>query len=111
MNLTHHSIEPSLILHARFYYRNSENNYHRDSLPLNPTIHGTEMVDMDKEYAPFNMDYPHETLLEKARRLDILDTWTPVLVCKCKGRESYTFEGELAKEMWSEYRKWRYSKK
>lgn len=113
MNLIQHTIDVTTILRAHFYYRNSENNCHRETLPEHPTIHGTEMPDMDKEPAPFNHDYPGETLLEKARRLDLLDTWTPVLLCRRKTKHSYetvTFEGELAEKMWSGYRAWRFGK-
>lgn len=60
------------------YYENQEG----DKVQTKPqwsTVRGIRMQDSEYAY-PYITSYPFETNLECAKRLDILDEWTPV--CK-----------------------------
>lgn len=85
---------------AEKYYVNHE-GVRRRIKPAQPTVHG---IDVDwSEQAASHPDFPHETMLERARRLDLLDIWTPV--CKlvvAANRQLYYF-GEDAHRIYKAY--------
>ena len=85
---------------AEKWYVNQE-GVKRRTLPRDETVHG---LDVDwRVQAASHPDYPHETMLERARRLDIIDRWTAV--CKlvvAANRHIYYF-GEDAHRVFKAY--------
>ena len=49
------------------------------------------------------MDYPAETRIERARRLDLLDTWTIVLEMRTFCREVLLFKSQQAVKMYNAF--------
>ena len=64
------------IVKAHFYYVNQFNNIFKKAKPTKPTVNG-EVIDSNA-MAYYHHDSPHETLLERARRLENLDEWSKV---------------------------------
>ena len=44
--------------------------------------------------------YPGETMLERARRLDLIDRWQPVVYVKQPCNHGLLYEGRCALEIW-----------
>jgi hypothetical protein len=99
----HTLLDLSKVAYANFYYRNQHSSIFTRTLPKRPTANGSPFNPDD--YAYYHSDYPQETLLERAKRLEILDRWTPV--CKLQLSNGHTLEytGDKAKAIWSEWRK------
>lgn len=87
------------VVYANFYWRSG--TYHRELKPRNPTVRGVEIV--PNEFASPHHDYPCETLLERARRLQILDIWIPVCVFIMTNGHRLEYTGNKAKELWKTY--------
>ena len=64
-------------------------------------MHGTIIPD---GYAAYHHDYPLETALERARRLDIIDHWLPNLYIRMQGGVRLTFTGDRAISIWEAYK-------
>lgn len=81
------------VVHATFYWRNKEDNIHKE---IKPPLYSTHGVSFNpSEFASHIEGYELETLLERAIRLDILDSWTPTIILRTiNGR--LTYEGERA---------------
>lgn len=62
--------------------------------PTQPTVGGMPIP--AGVYAMPLCEYPSETMLERARRLEILDRWTPVARFHYTKYDSVTFQGEKA---------------
>ena len=82
---------------ASLIYRNQE-GITRSEKPKHPSAHGTTF-DADA-YAYPHHDYPKETMIERARRLDILDVWTPILIIQLSSNHSLRYSGKQALSLW-----------
>jgi hypothetical protein len=79
---------------CRLVYSTTDEQHKRDRKPTGFTAHG---LDIDpKELAAPHPSYPHETMLERATRLDILDTWVPVCIAQLTANHSLQFTGDKA---------------
>lgn len=87
------------VAYAAFWYENQD-GARRDRKPV-ASVHGV-MIAPD-EYAAIHSDYPFETNIERARRLDILDVWKPVIKLKFTTTRSLMFTGERAMSLWKSY--------
>lgn len=68
--------------------------------PDYPTVYGKEVV---YEYAAYHPDFPGETMLQRAVRLDILDKWTPICIFQLSANHTLTYTGEKAISMWKAF--------
>lgn len=50
--------------------------------------------------AMWHPDYPNESELERADRLNLLDIWTPVCTFQLAANHNVTYTGDKAKVMW-----------
>lgn len=69
--------------------------------PKTPSVYGVKIP--PNEYAHFHTDYPNETCIERARRLDILDKWHPVLKLQLTANHRLTYTGNKALSIWKEW--------
>jgi hypothetical protein len=58
----------------------------------------------------YHPDYPHETNLERAIRLDVLDKWHPVCTLVFGANKHLRYTGEQATKVWRQYNAHIYSK-
>jgi hypothetical protein len=87
------------VLWMQLKYRSG--SYIRETRPKKYTVHG---VDIEAgELALAHDDYPHETVYERARRLEILDSWRPVLYVVFSSTRHLTFEGKRALSIYKEW--------
>lgn len=102
------AIDFKAVSHARFYYK-SQLGLIRRTLPKLPTANGMTIL---PGMPALNIhDYPFETMMERCRRLGIIDVWTPYCVLQLRNNHALTFKGEKAKEMWANYRAHLFKKK
>lgn len=101
MNSTYKDFDLSKVVSIEFYWRNKEDTIKHSKQPKYFSCNG--IIFNAKEYAPHLKGYELETTLERARRLDILDSWTPVIKLKMFSNYPLIFEGLRAlkiKAMW-----------
>ena len=89
-----------------FFYVNQFTETKRTK-PKQPTVYGVEIADEPAAYHP---DYPHETLIERAKRLDIIDVWTPRCVLHISANRCLTYTGQKAINIHKTYREYIYGK-
>jgi hypothetical protein len=103
-------LDLSKVQHGTFYYVNQYGNI-RSQIPLwsKRTIKGVTSgeaitvrseIMYEHELAAYHPDYPGETLLERAKRLDITDKWTPVVTFQLTANHNIQFTGTKAFKMW-----------
>lgn len=97
------TIDLNSVSHIQFFYRN-QNGIQKAIKPTVPTVDGKHFS-FDQYAFPYLTEYPKETKLERARRLDILDVWKPVCVYQFRNNHSITFEGALALKRRDAYNK------
>lgn len=93
------------VLYATFVYVNQEGDISRyDKV----SVRGIRFDRL--EYAhPMYPEYPLETMYERAKRLGILDVWTP-RVTMTFVRGTLVFKGERANEIWKMWNTYIFSK-
>lgn len=89
---------------VRLWWENQE-GARRDAKPELPTVFGRE-IDPDalafrQAEQPLHQD---ETMLERAKRRDILDTWRPVARVDFNSRVREFFQGEDALKIWGAWK-------
>lgn len=92
---------------ADYWYENQESLRLRVK-PHVLTVRGIAIGLLGKA-AP-HPDYPHETMEERARRLNLLDVWTPVLHLIFNANRNLTYKGEQATKLWKRYNAHTYGK-
>jgi len=90
------------VIWARLYWRSQEGII-LTQCPEAPTVYG-RTIDCPNDFAyPLNHDFPSETRLERARRLDIFDTWTIFCEMHSYCLETFKWEGKRAIDMYQAY--------
>ena len=79
----------------------SSEGYTRDTKPTEPTAHGCDIPDVPARPHP---DYPHETMVERAKRLDIIDVWTPRLTFQLSANHQLIYTRDKALSLWAAWR-------
>ena len=93
------------VSHARYFYVNRFGEVARCK-PKVPTVHCKKIPDA---YAfPYYQDYPCETVVERVRRLGLLDEFTPHCVLQLRNNHSLSFVGNKAKQMFHAYNSYIY---
>lgn len=82
---------------AKYYWINQYGDRRHIDVTV-PTVRSQPVF--DSEYAAYHPDYPCETELERAKRLDLLDIWQPVCYMQLTANHSVTFTGTKATTMW-----------
>jgi len=102
------TIDLNSVSYIHFFYRNQEGQT-RAKLPRKPSVHGV-VFNPDEWAIPMLHEFPHETKLERARRMEILDSWKAVCIYQFRNNHSITFEGSLAIKKRDAYNKHIYHK-
>ena len=90
-------LELSKVQHGILYYVNQEglvSNY----LFKTPSVRGRTVSDAEMAYP--HPDYPGETTLARAKRLNVLDVWTPVCKFQLTANHNIEFTGDKALTMY-----------
>lgn len=90
------------IIWAKQYWRNQEGS-RTVGQPSSPTIYGEYIVEPDEYARPYDIAFPGETRLERARRLDLIDRWIPICEMRTYCRELIRWEGQQALDMYRAY--------
>lgn len=86
---------------VRLWWQNQE-GVRRDAKPELPTVFGREI---DPHALAYRVpDAPEETMLERAQRKGLLDTWKPVCRVDFNSRVREFFEGETALKIWGAWK-------
>lgn len=96
------------VQYASFYYKNQAGQK-RTILSRYPTVYSVPI--QEGELAAYHTLYPGETLLERAKRLDIIDVWIPVVVLQFAANHSVTYTGKKAKDIWKAWQSYIFGKK
>jgi len=107
MNNTQTTIDLRAVAYSQLWYVNQFGETSR-KLPRNPTVHGRAIPD---ELAPAWQGFDGETMLERAKRLRLVDRWTAVGNYSFRNNHSMTFRGKKAKQKHKEYGAHIYEKK
>lgn len=106
-NLT--EVDIKKISYAVFMYRTKDGQHRRKKKPEVATVHGREITCDD--VALYHTDYPKETMLERARRLDVLDKWEPLFIVMMSNGHRLEFTGERACKLRDAWRAYIYQRK
>lgn len=98
MRVNNTVVNLSKVSYATFFYVNQHLNLCCHTNPKQPSVNG---IVVDNSYAAYHCDYPLETEIERARRLDILDVWTPVVKLQLSNNHSLTYKGKQAIALWN----------
>lgn len=104
----HTELDINVIAYGNCYWRNQHSQHNRLK-PTRPTAYLSEFNPSD--YAAYHHDYPKETLIERARRLDILDKWLFVAKFQLNNSHTIEFTGDKARDMWAMWKAKLYNKK
>lgn len=98
----HRVLDLKSVAYADGFWRN-QYGHTRRLKPKRPTTFNSEFN--PNEYASHHRDYPLETMMERAKRLDILDVWTFVERFQLRNSHSVSYTGKKARAMqqaWNE---------
>ena len=96
-------IDIKKVQHASFIYRN-QSGLIADTMPKSPSVNGEHIE--PNLVAGYHMEYPGETMVERALRLGIIDRWTPVVVFTFAANHNVTYTGKKATDMWKAWNKY-----
>lgn len=88
------TIDLNSVSYIKFFYRQQEGIERRTRLRW--SVHGENLKDKDEFAFPYLVEYPLETRIERARRMEILDVWTAVCVYQFRNNHSIEFTGQQA---------------
>jgi len=95
MNSTTH-FDMGKVLSMTFWWANQESQRAK-ARPKGFTVRGRPVG--DDPAMPHEL-YPGETTLQRARRLDLIDRWRPVVYVKQPCNHGLLYEGRCALEIW-----------
>ena len=104
MRTTHNNhlvVDLNKVAYAVFFWRNQHSEANR-LRPKHPTAHCSRIYEDDYAW-PYSLEYPAETAIERARRLDVLDHWIPVVRLRLACADVIEFTGKKAKSVWKEW--------
>lgn len=107
MTIEQTTIDFSKVTSAHFYWRNQEYNIRLKHKPMQATVRA---VPVGNEPAAAHHDFPSETMIERAKRLDLLDKWVAVARFQMYSQK-LEFVGEDAKAKWNAYNAYYYGTK
>lgn len=84
---------------AFYYWVNQYGNYMYHE-PNDNSIYVQGTFVNGHEIAAYHPSYPGETMLERAKRLDIIDAWVPTCLMQLTANHSVIFTGKKATTMW-----------
>lgn len=99
----HLVVDLNKVAYAVFFWRNQHSETNRLK-PRHPTAHCSRVYEEDYAW-PYSMEYPAETAIERARRLEVLDKWIPVVRLRLACADVVEFTGKKAVEVW---KAWKY---
>lgn len=96
MNSNQTVLDLNSVAYANSYWRNQHGQI-RKYKPTLPTANGSMFN--PNEYASYHHSFPQETMMERAMRLDILDTWTFVECLQLRNSHSLSYTGKKGRAM------------
>ena len=89
------------------WYEN-QTGIRRSSVPTEPSVHGTTIP--ADEPALYHSLYVSESLLERAKRLNLLDVWSLIVTFNINSNRTIVFRNSEAKQMYRNYQSWLFGK-
>lgn len=83
-------------------------NQYGQSATKKPSFPTVRLERADNTVAAYHSDYPNETLLERARRLNLLDDWRLQVRVIFTANKSLVFFGKRARSLWSAWKEKQY---
>lgn len=83
------------VSYAKFFWKTNEGCI-KNKKPRFPTVRGVKVEDEEALALCDMSDLSQETMLERARRLEILDVWIPVVIFQMTNSHSLEFIGKRA---------------
>lgn len=102
------TLDLNKVIYMGLFYENQEGMI-KQFKPLVVTVHGKPIPLY--AYASYHHDYPEETIMERARRLDTIDVWTVCLIVHMQGGVRFRFTSDRAKTLWKSWNAKIYNKK
>lgn len=99
----------SKVAFIHLFWQTENGTHQRPSKPKTLTVHG-DAIHSD-ELAPYIPGYELETILERARRLDIVDKWIPWIRINFTANRTLQFSGDKAVSIWKAWSKRIFAKK
>lgn len=108
MNTNHTVVDLNKVSYANFYYKCATlyGDITRRTLPKIPTINGDSFNQNEQRIQTSN-----ETMLEYAKRKNLLDTWVPACYLQLSNSHSLTYTGKKAISIWEAWRSKQFKKK
>lgn len=97
------------VVRVKLVYKNQNETLTVYRQPTTPTANGRAVSIL--EPALSHADYPDESTYGRAKRLGILDTWTPYTTFEFTHGKFLTIKGQLAKEAYDGYGKFIFEKR
>lgn len=97
------------VAYARFFYRNQWGDI-MALKPLLDTVYG-QAIHASKCAYPLDDRYPFETMLERAKRINSLDVWKPVLHLRLSAADVLEFRGDKAISLWKAWNEMQFNRK
>ena len=85
---------------ADYWWQNQDGDRMRTK-PFGYSVHCIPFV--PDNAAVHHPDYPGETNLQRARRLDIVDRWHPICILNISANRTLRYTGEQATKVWRQY--------
>lgn len=109
MNNPQRTIDLKKVQWCDYYWINGKGDTRRTK-PQFDTVNDSPVSNVAIAY-PLLQESPHETMLERAKRLGILDVWKPVCRIHITANRCLTYTGEKATKFWQAYNAHIYKKK
>jgi len=103
MSTTQRTVDFNKVQWADYFWINGKGDQRR-KMPEGHTVNGDDIV-ADAIAWPMRLAFPHETMLQRARRLEILDVWRPVCRLNISANRTLTYVGIKATAIWKAYNK------
>lgn len=115
MNSNRTIVDLGKVAYANYFYTTKDNSHRRNTRPRYPTANNQDVSDKSwfaPEVQLLNGEtWPRETMLARAKRRGLLDTWQPRLVLQLCNSHSLTYTGAKATSIWKEWNRRQFKKK
>lgn len=108
MNNKQTTIALNKVAWMTYYWRTECGQYTKLSKPSFMTVHGQHFL--TDEFAPHINGYEQEKMLDRALRLQLLDTWQPCLTVAFSATKHLRFTGDKATSLWNKWQAMQFCK-
>ena len=115
MNSNRTVVDLNKVAYANFFYTAKNHSYCRNLRPRYPTVNNQDVSDLTwfapEVQLPNGETWPRETMLARAQRRGLLDSWEPQCVLQLCNSHNLTYTGAKAVSIWKEWNRRQFKKK